>query len=337
MMKKGNLSIFIPHAGCPQQCSFCNQHSIASAEKPPTPEEVHNICNTFLPSDSTMGKELEIAFFGGSFTAIDRTYMEDLLKATVPFLQAKRATGIRISTRPDAIDNDVLNILKRYGVTSVELGAQSMLNEVLAKNERGHTAEDVVNASKLIKEYGFSLGLQMMVGLPFEQDARKAAEETAQQLALLEPDTMRVYPAITLEDTQMAVWYKNDTYKPLLLEEAIDICADLLTFFEEKKIKVIRAGLHADEGLKAGYVAGPYHDAFRQLCITKQYQNKLMNSLATKPAGRYTIYIAKGEYSNVAGQKNANILQFEKQGYFLHIKEENAIQKGQIRLTSKEQ
>lgn len=335
--KHGNLSIFIPHAGCPQQCSFCNQRSIANTEAPPTPEEVRNICDTFLPHNIVADKEIEIAFFGGSFTAIDRAYMMNLLKAAYPFVQAKRAVGIRISTRPDAIDYEVLNILKCYGVTSIELGAQSMLNEVLTKNERGHTAEDVINAATLIKAHGFSLGLQMMVGLPFEQDAKIAAMKTTKQLASLKPSTMRIYPAITLTGTQMESWYNKGDYIPLTLDEAVDICADLLTFFEKENIRVIRVGLHADEGLKAGYVAGPYHEAFRQLCTSKQYQNKLMQTLAVKPLGKYTIYIAKGEYSNVAGHKNTNKLFFENKGYILHIEETDAIQKGQFRLTPKEQ
>lgn len=157
MAKKGNISIFVPHNGCPQQCSFCNQKTITGKSEQPTPSDVENAVKKAL---AKKGYKYEIAFFGGSFTAIDRDYMVSLLKAASAFLDNERIYGIRISTRPDFIDNEVLDILKKYGVTSVELGAQSMDDEVLAANLRGHTSAQVESASKLIKSYGFELGLQ---------------------------------------------------------------------------------------------------------------------------------------------------------------------------------
>ena len=178
MTKHKNLSIFVPHAGCPNQCSFCDQRSISGTQNPPTAEEVSALCDEFLPKEK--GDDYEIAFFGGSFTAIDREYMLQLLKAAYPFVQQGRAAGIRISTRPDCISTEILDILKQYGVTSIELGAQSMQDDVLKVNLRGHTEEDVVKASCLIKQYGFSLGLQMMTGLYGQKNYMEYALDTAE-------------------------------------------------------------------------------------------------------------------------------------------------------------
>ncbi|MEG2073436.1 MAG: radical SAM protein, partial [Angelakisella sp.] len=161
----GNIAIFVPHSGCPQQCSFCNQKTISGTQNPPTGEEAAQLCKDALAGLPTHQGQVEIAFFGGSFTAIPREYMMELLAAVQPYLSDSRVKGIRLSTRPDAIDRRRLDILQSYGVTAIELGAQSMDDRVLAMNRRGHTAQSVRDASALIKEYGFSLGLQMMTGL----------------------------------------------------------------------------------------------------------------------------------------------------------------------------
>ena len=176
-MKKGNISLFIPHLGCPHKCSFCNQNTITGKQTQPGADDVRAAVETALKKKNY---DYEIAFFGGSFTAIDREYMLSLLKAAYDYVKDGRVNGIRISTRPDCIDEEVLDILKKYGVTSIELGAQSMDDEVLRANFRGHTAEDVENASRLIKSYGFELGLQMMTGLYLDTDEK--AVETAKKL-----------------------------------------------------------------------------------------------------------------------------------------------------------
>ncbi|MBR7061045.1 MAG: radical SAM protein [Eubacterium sp.] len=193
-MKKGNISIFVPHLGCPKQCSFCNQKTITGKQNQPTPEDVEKALETAL---KRRGYEYEIAFFGGSFTAIDRQYMISLLEAAFPYIENGSVKGIRISTRPDCIDTETLDILKKYGVSSIELGAQSMDDEVLQANLRGHTAKDVENASKLIKEYGFELGLQMMTGL--YKDTDEKAIETAKKIIALKPETVRIYPTVVLK------------------------------------------------------------------------------------------------------------------------------------------
>ena len=201
-MKKGNISIFVPHLGCPCQCSFCNQKTITGQANQPTPQDVDKAVKTALKSK---GFDYEIAFFGGSFTAIDREYMISLLKAANKYIKSNEVKGIRISTRPDCIDEEILDLLKEYGVTSIELGAQSMDDEVLLANRRGHTAKDVENASELIKSYGFELGLQMMTGL--YKDSEEKAIKTAEKIIALSPQTVRIYPTVVLKGTYLADLY----------------------------------------------------------------------------------------------------------------------------------
>ena len=232
-MKKGNISIFVPHLGCPCQCSFCNQKTITGQANQPTPQDVDKAVKTALKSK---GFDYEIAFFGGSFTAIDREYMISLLKAANKYIKSNEVKGIRISTRPDCIDEEILDLLKEYGVTSIELGAQSMDDEVLLANRRGHTAKDVENASELIKSYGFELGLQMMTGL--YKDSEEKAIKTAEKIIALSPQTVRIYPTVVLKGTYLADLYLSGEYKPLNADESAQLCAKLVLLFEKNNIKI---------------------------------------------------------------------------------------------------
>ncbi len=205
-MKHINAALFVPHEGCPHRCSFCNQKTISGQSKRLTKNDIDEVA-AIAAKGNYDRKNSEIAFFGGSFTAIDRDYMTYLLESAYPYVREGLFGGIRCSTRPDAIDEEILSILKKYGVTAIELGAQSMSDHVLAMNERGHTAEDVVRASSLIRENGFELGLQMMTGLygsDNETDIR-----TAKQLIALKPDTARIYPTVVLEHTHLADLYRS--------------------------------------------------------------------------------------------------------------------------------
>ena len=232
-MKHSNISLFVPHAGCPNQCSFCNQKTISGSVKELTREEVRATLLEAKKSNLS-SPNTEIAFFGGSFTAIKRDYMLSLLEEAKPFLDDGTFSGIRISTRPDAIDREVLSVLKEYGVTAIELGAQSTNDEVLLFNRRGHTKEDIINASLLIKEYDFSLGLQMMTGLYKSTDERDI--ETAKDIISLSPDTVRIYPTIVLENTRLAELLKSGEYISPTLEATVSLCAKLLEMFNENNI-----------------------------------------------------------------------------------------------------
>jgi len=237
-----NISIFVPHFGCPNMCSFCNQRHIAGSFSAPDKQTIEAAVKTAVSSKNFDSKTTEIAFFGGSFTAIDREYMVKLLSFAYPFVQNGTVKGIRISTRPDAIDTDVLNVLKKYGVTAIELGAQSMQDDVLVKNNRGHTVDDVINASTLIKKMGFELGLQMMTGL--YGSSNQLDIETAKKIIELTPDTVRIYPTIVLENTDLGELYKKGEYLPQTLDDAVSLTVELLNLFRKSNIKVIRTGLH---------------------------------------------------------------------------------------------
>ncbi|MBE6749334.1 MAG: radical SAM protein [Ruminococcaceae bacterium] len=333
-MKHSNISLFVPHAGCPNQCSFCNQKTISGSVKELTKEEVRSTLLEAKKSNLS-SQNTEIAFFGGSFTAIEREYMISLLEEAKLFLDDGTFSGIRISTRPDAIDREVLSILKEYGVTAIELGAQSTNDEVLLFNRRGHTKEDIINASLLIKEYGFSLGLQMMTGLYKSTDERDI--ETARDIISLSPDTVRIYPTIVLENTHLAELLKSGEYISPTLEATVSLCAKLLEMFNENNIKVIRLGLHSGGNVDEGYLSGPYHPAFGELCESEIYLKNIRKKLLeiyknenNSEIKNVTIYVNEKEISKATGQKGKNKESLLSDGFSVTIKGLETIEKYQI-------
>lgn len=300
-------------------CSFCNQKEITGQLAQPTAVDVKNAVETALKSKKCTNQNAEIAFFGGSFTAIDKTYMESLLQAAFPYIQAGKIKGIRISTRPDCIDENILNFLKCYGVTSIELGAQSMDNAVLSANNRGHSAQDVEYAVTLIKAHGFSCGLQMMVGL-YKSTAEKDIE-TAKQFIRLAPDTVRIYPTIVMKDTKLEQLYYSGEYKVSTLEETVALCAKLLTLFSEANINVIRLGLHSSENLEQEHVAGPWHPAFSQLCQSHVLLNRMLHCIKEEKLkqGKIAIKVNPKTISTLIGQKRMNIISLQKLGYTIEV------------------
>lgn len=331
--KHANIALFVPHAGCKHMCSFCNQKTISGKSSVLTPDDVSKTLEK-AALDPTTPENTEIAFFGGSFTAIDRDYMVSLLERTVPYIKNGRFKGIRASTRPDAVDEEVLEILKSYGVTSLELGAQSMVDEVLAANMRGHTAEDVYKASELIKKSGISLGLQMMTGL--YRDCNLGAVKTAKSFIEIHPDTVRIYPTIVLEGTYLGELYKKGAYCVQNTEDAVKLCAILLKMFHKANIKVIRLGLHSGGGVEEGYLAGPYHPAFGELCESEIYLNEAKKALdaffknkkngASRENSREaTIYVNEHEISKMIGQKRRNTKALEALGYSVKVKGDSTV------------
>lgn len=304
-----NISIFVPHIGCPNKCSFCNQRYITGSCWAPCAADVEKAVAAAKGSRNFDSKTAEIAFFGGSFTAINRNYMTALLKAAEQFVKDGTVKGIRISTRPDAIDDDILTLLKEYGVTSIELGAQSMNDRVLRMNNRGHTSGDVERASRLIREYGFELGLQMMTGLYGDSD--NSAVKTAERLIALKPDTVRIYPTIVLKDTDLAALYADNIYKPQTLDSAVTLASKLYKLFTENGIRVIRLGLHSIE--EKAYIAGPWHPAFSELCQSQIMLTGVLSSLTEK--GKYNIKVAKSAVSKMTGQGRKNIIFLKSRGY----------------------
>ena len=312
-MKHINVALFVPDEGCPHRCSFCNQKIISGSVHRLNPDEIDTAVDIALKSADC--NEGEIAFFGGSFTAIDREYMISLLERAYGYVSKKYFKGIRISTRPDCISEEILDILKRYGVTAIELGCQSMDDDVLAANTRGHTSADVYKAVELIKRYGFELGLQMMTGL--YGDTAEKSIATARKIIGLKPDTVRIYPTVILEGTELCRLYRKGEYKPQTVDEASDLCKVLLKMFNGADISVIRLGLHSGGNVAEGFVAGAYHPAFREICESKLYLDEVISQLSEKSIDKGKIEITVGSkfVSMLTGQKKINIHKLNNMGY----------------------
>lgn len=316
----------MPHKGCPNQCSFCNQKSISGQLNELTPDDVHQAVKKAMENPGL--KNAEIAFFGGSFTAIERDYMLSLLQPAAQYIDFDKFKGIRISTRPDCIDDEICQILKDNKVTAVELGAQSMNDEVLRLNHRGHTSRDVENAVKMLRSYGFETGLQMMTGL-YGSDENESLETGKRFIELL-PDTVRIYPTVVLRNTHLAELYEKGEYSPQTVEQAVEICSKLLLMFSQAGIRVIRVGLHSGGNVEEGFVAGAYHPAFKELCESRIYLNKILDELKNKAVTQATVYVPKGATSQAVGQKKQNLKLLGEKGYNLTVKENLDLEKYQV-------
>lgn len=330
-MKHGNIALFVPHLGCPQQCSFCEQRIITGgqpSQSAPGPEDVWEAARTGARTLGERCGETEIAFFGGSFTAIDRAYMLELLSAAREAVERYGFRGIRCSTRPDAIDREVLDILAANRVTAVELGAQSMDDGVLAANRRGHTAKDTERAAELIRERGFELGLQMMTGLYTDTPQKSLA--TARRLISLRPRTARIYPTLVLPGTELERLYESGAYRPQTLEEAVVLCGELLDLFEAADVRVIRVGLHAGTDLEKKRLAGPYHPAFRQLVESRRFLSRLLPELSGP--GAYAVAVNPREISTALGQGRENLNRLARKGCAVRFTQDPALPRGEFRV-----
>ena len=328
-MKHINIALFVVHKGCPHMCSFCNQRSISGSQKDVTPDDVHAAAKTAIDS-LTEGEAAggEIAFFGGSFTMVEREYMLSLLKAAYEYVEKGIFKGIRISTRPDGIDDEICRILKQYGVTAVELGAQSLDDRVLMLNERGHTAKQVEEACELLKKYGFETGLQMMTGLYGSKDSDSL--ETAEKIIALSPDTVRIYPTVVIKGTRLCELAEKGEFIPVGIEETVELCAKLIPMFENAGIKVIRVGLHSGGGVEEGFAGGAYHPALRELCEGRIYFNSALEKLKEYGKGTYVLAVNKREISKMTGQKKQNLLKLKSLGFECSVEGREELEKYEI-------
>ncbi len=324
--KHSNISIFVPHIGCPNKCSFCNQRHITGTFKAPTVRDVAIAVKNAQTNPQYDPKTTEIAYFGGSFTAINRNYMLRLLRVAYRFVKNGTVSGIRISTRPDAIDEEILILLKSYGVTAIELGAQSLNDRVLRMNNRGHSSEDVVRSSRLIREFGFELGLQIMTGLYADNDS--SAVKTAEKVVEIKPDTVRIYPTIVLKDTDLAALYADGIYKPQSLDSAVNLATQLYKMFTDAGIRVIRLGLHSIE--RDAYISGPWHPSFSELCQSQIMLKYVLTQLLER--GNYTLYVGKSDVSKMIGQKKCNIKHLENIGFNCRVSVDNTLGNLQVRI-----
>lgn len=307
------IPIFVPHLGCPNDCTFCNQKSISGQTKQVTAKDVKQTIEEYLKSFKNENLHKEVAFFGGSFTGIEQEKQKELLEAAYEFIKTKQIQSIRISTRPDYIDKEKLQLLKKYGVKTIELGVQSTNDYILKKCRRGHTFEDVKRASKLIRRHGFILGHQMMIGLP---ESTKIDElNTAKDLAKLKPKIVRLYPVLVIKGTELEKEYQNGEYEPVPLSQAVERCKELYYFFTHKKITVIRMGLQNTDiisdpkNAKSEVVAGPYHEAFGQLVEDSIWYDAILEKIKkfNVKVKEIEIEINPENINNVVGHKKENI------------------------------
>ncbi|MBR0350464.1 MAG: radical SAM protein [Clostridia bacterium] len=317
MTKQYVIPIFVPHLGCPNDCVFCNQNKISGQKTNVTKEDVEKTIKYFLDHIKEPDKKIEVAFFGGSFTGIDEQIQNELLGTAYKFIEKGQVDSIRISTRPDYINKEILKRLKKYKVKTIELGVQSANDYILKKAARGHTFADVKKASKLIRRFGFKLGHQMMVGLP---DSTKIDEiNTAKSLIKLKPKIVRIYPVLVIKGTKLEKDYEEGKYKPLTVVQAVEICKELVAMFNKKKIDVIRVGLQNTDEItspefeNSEVVAGPYHPAFRQLVESSMWYDAIVNKIKKLNAKVKVVEVQVNsqDINNVIGHKKENVIKLK--------------------------
>lgn len=318
-----NIPIFIPEEACPKQCVFCDQRQISGIGNVPLPKEVQHIINRYLSTIDHKNSHVEVAFFGGSFTGLGMSLQEEYLAAVQPFISEGKVKSIRLSTRPDYINERILAMLKSFHVSCIELGAQSTDEEVLELSGRGHGASEIVDAVHLIKSFDFELGLQMMIGLP--GDTSEKSVQTANDFISLGADNTRIYPTLVIKGTELANMYDLGKYKPLSIDMAVKQTAIILRMFEESNVKVLRVGLHPSEDLVegSGYIAGPFHASFKELVLTNIWEEELakLNPLS---GNEICISVAPRQLNYAIGFKGGNremlMKNFEKVNYVVNSK-----------------
>ncbi|MBO5005500.1 MAG: radical SAM protein [Clostridia bacterium] len=313
MKKEYIIPIFVPHLGCPNSCTFCNQKTISGQSKQVTAKDVRDTIEYYLSNFKDNNKYVEVAFFGGSFTGIEEEVQEELLQTAFEYIKRKKVNSIRISTRPDYINKKILKRLKKYKVKTIELGVQSTNNYILSRCQRGHTFEDVKKASKLIRRKRFILGHQMMVGLP---ESTKLDEiNTTKSLIKLKPKIVRIYPVLVIKGTKLEEEYKNNEYIPLTVNQAVERCKEIVAMFNKKNIKVIRLGLQNTNTIdepghnESEVVAGPYHPAFRQLVESSMWYDSILEHIKQFNTKVKVVEVKANplNVNNIIGHKKENI------------------------------
>ncbi len=313
--KRITIPVFIPHSGCPHCCVFCNQWKVTGLSGRVKPGSIHATIGRYLSAIPRTVEKIEIAFFGGSFTAIPEHEQVEYLSEVKPYIENGTISSVRISTRPDYIDNRKLDLLKEYHVETVELGVQSFSDEVLTASGRGHTARQVTDAVALLKDYRFRTGIQLMPGLP--SDTFERSVDSAKRTVELLPDDARIYPAVVLKDTAMERLYIEQKYRPLSIEQAVDLCSVIYGMFSENGINVIRMGLHPMDLSGGSVVAGPYHEALGFM-IKSRYRRRILENIIgshleqNKEICEISILLPDIMKEEYIGMKRENILYLEK-------------------------
>jgi histone acetyltransferase (RNA polymerase elongator complex component) len=303
------IPIFLPHAGCPHRCVFCDQPSITGVPSKKPPEDIRDQIEAFLKFKTARRNRVQIAFFGGNFLGMPTDKIKRLLTEAAEYVTAGRANSIRFSTRPDTIDPQRLDWIKDFPVKTIELGVQSMDERVLSTARRGHSATETERAIERLKKLNYEIGAQLMVGLPGDSPERSIA--SALRVARLKPDFIRIYPTVVLAGSPLAAWYRNGKYIPLSLEEAVRQVMNLYLLFKKKNIAVIRMGLQASEDLENGatVLAGPYHPAFGHLVYSEIFLDMAVAQIksSTLNTDSISIHANPNTVSQLLGLRNRNI------------------------------
>ncbi|MBQ8526008.1 MAG: radical SAM protein [Clostridia bacterium] len=304
-MRIYHIPIFVPHKGCPHDCVFCNQKKITGQTDEVTPDTVEKTIDEYLGSISGSGNEeryIEVAFFGGSFTGIEPEQQAALMRVAHRYLLEGKIHAIRCSTRPDYINEEILSMLKEYGMSVIELGVQTTDSEVLKNANRGHSFDDVKRAAELIHSFGISLGLQMMTGLP--GDTAEKSVRTAKDIISLRPDCVRIYPTLVMDGTHLMEMYRRGDYVPFTLEETVELCSELLVMFRRENIPVIRIGLQTTDNINADTVIGPYHAAIGELCTGRIVRHAIEKNMDNSALLEVTVHPSM--VSAAVGHKGEN-------------------------------
>ena len=318
-MKHYNIPIFVPHIGCPNDCVFYNQKKITGKDTDVSSDDIKETIEKHLKTLPKSDRIVEVAFFGGSFTGIDFILQGQFLSVAYEYIKSGQIDGIRLSTRPDYIDINILEQLKKYGVTTIELGVQSLDDNVLKASNRGHSADDVYNAVNLIREYNFSLGLQMMTGLPEDND--EISIQTANKIISLHPDFVRIYPTLVLKETKLEKMYLEGEYAPQELDDAVSLCKKLLLLFTNANIPVIRIALQTTDEISpnGSLVAGPFNSQFRELVESSIYLDLFCEFFDNFPGNFIKVLVNSKEISKAIGKNKSNIKKI-KEKYNINIK-----------------
>jgi histone acetyltransferase (RNA polymerase elongator complex component) len=332
------IPVFLPHAGCPHRCAFCNQHAVTGLDRDGvTVDSVRRTIGRHLPFRSRQRTCTEIAFFGGNFLGQPAGRIRDLLSVAGEYVEKGLADGIRFSTRPDTVDRQRLALIAGYPVAAVELGVQSMNEKVLSASRRGHSAADAVCAVERLRPLGCRIGLQMMVGLPAEDEADGLG--SAERIAALAPDFVRIYPTVVLAGSLLERWYRQGAYRPLGLDEAVERVKGVFRVFSRSGIPVVRMGLQAGLELDAGggLVAGPYHPAFGHLVYAALFREAAAAALGASGGvrGDVRLHVNPRCLSRMRGLSNANVLAL-KQGFglsALHVVSDVGVPANMLRIS----
>jgi histone acetyltransferase (RNA polymerase elongator complex component) len=331
------IPIFLPQDRCPYGCIFCNQRIAVGEIRQLTGRDIGDIINSALATIPE-GSNIQAGFYGGSFTLLPVGLQKEYLESVSPFIRTNRINGIRISTRPDSVDEMTVSILKQYGVITVELGTQILDDEILTSIKRGHTSADVRNAVRIFHNNGFNVGLQLMIGLPGEDKERR--DRAFNDVLSIKPDFLRIHPTLVLKGSELEDIYNNGGYVPLSIEEAIMICSELVIRAESSDIPVIRIGLQSSCSLQeAGSIAaGPWHPSFGQMVRGEIYYRMFLKGMRVlnMEIGKLRIEVQCSDPETMKGQGNGNLKKIEARypDLGLIIKKNKTMSRNQILISS---